>query len=113
MRRALVRKIIEMRASRRTFLPQWLFDGEAPWDMLLELYCASLSGKRVELDTLVESGTVSTSVSSRWLRALERAELVVVTRHMLGGPEIVAISDQGHRALETYFDTLDASSLLL
>jgi len=53
MRQALVQKFIEMRASRRTFLPQWLFDGEAPWDMLLELYCASLSGKRVELDAFV------------------------------------------------------------
>jgi hypothetical protein len=112
MRQSLVRKIIELRASRRNFLPQWLFDGEAAWDMLLELYCSKLSGNAVRLDSLTAAATISSSVSSRWLRALQSADLVTVTKNLLDGPEIVTISDKGYRALGSYFDALEPSRLL-
>ena len=114
MRQALVRSMIEMRASRRDFVPHWLFGGEAAWDMLLELYCAKLSGNAaVRLSTLTAPATAPASAASRWLRALQEANLVVVTKHILNGPEVVAISDEGYRALESYFEAVHPSSLSL
>ncbi len=104
-RQGQVEHIIQVRASRRSFFPDWIFGGEAAWDMLLELYRARLNGRTVSIAELPGAVILPPSTAVRWMSALENAGLVVRPADPAGA-EMMALSDQGLCAIDSFLETL-------
>jgi len=88
---------------RSAHLPSELVVDPA-WGMLLELLQAEIQGRRVSLARLCKVSGVSASNAMRWLKALERRELVVRGAHPGNADkEFVELSQKGSSALRRYF----------
>ena len=84
-----IQSVLLVRRARASVLGKDLFSDPA-WDMLLELYAASLSGRRVTLPELARVTETPTSVAARWIQALEQSGNVTVDRG--GSPFLVYVS---------------------
>jgi DNA-binding MarR family transcriptional regulator len=69
--RQFIRTVLKLRANRRSIFGADLF-GEASWDMLLELYDAEFSGRRVSVSSLCFASGVPQTTALRWISVLER-----------------------------------------
>lgn len=69
MARAL--RILKLRQTRQTIFEEKLF-GEPAWDMLLQLYASTLSGKKECVSSLCVASGVPSTTALRWIRLLER-----------------------------------------
>lgn len=72
---AIARQILRRRRSRDQFFDDNLFADPA-WDMLLDLFAASLEGKSVYVSSACIAASVPLTTAQRWLRELERVGLV-------------------------------------
>jgi DNA-binding MarR family transcriptional regulator len=70
----IIRDIVSARRARETILGGDLFADPA-WDLLLELYAASLAQRRVSNSDLSIASTVPATTSLRWIDKLESAGL--------------------------------------
>ncbi|HJT21172.1 MAG TPA: MarR family transcriptional regulator [Nitrospira sp.] len=102
----LVRHIKEARFLRAEFFDPELF-GEPAWDILLDLYAAALTQRRISTNALGVSSGVPGTTMIRWLRTLEAKGLV--RRH----PDpvdlrrvFVALTHDGQRSMDAMFDAL-------
>ena len=94
--------ILRQRRRRAELFSSSLF-GEAGWDMLLQLYVQGSSGSPTTVEQLLETSTLPSSVTLKWLRHLEAEELVIWRSHPSDqGVEFVEITAQATSALETY-----------
>lgn len=71
----IARKILRRRRAREQFFDDNLFADPA-WDMLLDLFAASLEGKAVYVSSACIAAAVPLTTAQRWLRELERVGLV-------------------------------------
>lgn len=64
-------RILKLRQTRQTIFGGTLF-GEPAWDMLLQLYASTLSGKKECVSSLCVASGVPSTTALRWIRLLER-----------------------------------------
>ena len=70
----LVRRMIRARRLRDGFFGSGLFE-EPAWDMLLDLYAASLEGTRVSVSSLCIAAAVAPTTALRWIGKMTEAGL--------------------------------------
>lgn len=101
-----VEDIIRARFRRRKFFNPHLF-GEPSWDMLLELYAAELSQRRVSVSSLCIASGVPPTTALRWISALHKEGLVRRENDPLDGRRhFIMLSDKGLKAISEYFSDL-------
>jgi hypothetical protein len=71
----IVRAVIAARRARERIVGSDLFADPA-WDMLLELYAASVAQRRVSISDLSIASTVAATTSLRWIDKLESVGLL-------------------------------------
>ena len=100
---AEVRQFIAWRAKRSKALGGNLFADPA-WDMLLELYAATLGGQRVSVTSLCIAANVPATTALRWLKILEGEGLAVRNDDPLDGRRsFVSLSKAGEAKLSAFF----------
>lgn len=110
---AAVRRTIAARADRRRVFSASLFSDPA-WDMLLELYVASLAQRRLIFSRLIERSGVAPTTASRWVTVLEKEGLVERSSDRLDSRLVLLIlTDAGRNAMDNYFDMLPADAAAL
>jgi DNA-binding MarR family transcriptional regulator len=104
--RWFIRTILKLRASRRDMFGADLF-GEASWDMLLELYDAEFSGRRVSVSSLCLASGVAQTTALRWVHVLEREGQIRRAPDGRDGRRcFVELTDQARAALDRIFAAL-------
>jgi DNA-binding response OmpR family regulator len=94
--------IYRARRRRSKFFEASLF-AEPAWDMLLDLFVASVRGRKVSLTSLCWAAEVSEATGLRWIETLESKGLV--RRRSVsedGDLKCVEISDDGFEAMCSY-----------
>ena len=108
-----IRSAIQARARRRRHFNPNLFADPA-WDMLLELYAASLTQRRLTVSKLAERSGVPMTTALRWIGTLEKEGLIERSYDRLDGRRVfLALSPKGSSAMAAYFDDLPAGTLFL
>lgn len=102
---AQVRQVIRTRRTRSQFFAAELFADPA-WDILLDLYAASLGQRRVSVSDACLAAAVPASTGLRWITTLEKAGLVVRTNDPLDRRRVfVALSGHAMASMDAYFAT--------
>ena len=102
------RVMAELRARRlrSRYFDAHLFADPA-WDMLLELFHAELTHRRVSIATLSAASNVPNTTALRWLNTLVKHELVVRKDDPLDGRRVfVDLAPKASIALQNYFAAL-------
>jgi len=100
-----VRSVLKARRNRDKHFPSDLFADPA-WDMLLELYAAAIAQRRMSVSSLCSGAAVPATTALRWIRALERNDLLVRTKDPFDARRVfVALSGEGRKAMRTYFES--------
>ena len=98
-----VRSFIRARRLRDRYFDAELFADPA-WDMMLDLFEAELSQRRVAVSSLCVAAAVPPTTALRWLKALSEKGLFVRHADPLDGRRIyVELSPQVSAALRRYF----------
>jgi DNA-binding MarR family transcriptional regulator len=98
-----IRALISERRRRDHFFPADLF-GEPAWDMLLELYAASLDQYRITISNLCVSAAVPPTTALRWIGALEQRGVIIKEGDRFDARRVfVGLSSKGKKMVETYF----------
>lgn len=108
-----IRRAIHARAQRRLHFKADLFADPA-WDMLLELYAAALTQRKLTVSKLGERSGVPMTTALRWIRTLEKEGLIERGYDRLDGRRVFLIlTPQGINAMAAYFDGLEEGAPLL
>ena len=108
-----VRSGLQARRQRGRFLSPKLFS-EPGWDMLLELYAASLSQRRLTVTRLAERTATAMTTALRWITVLEseglaRRDFNPLDRRLV----YIVLSPKGEEALDAFFDHFPADMVIL
>lgn len=104
-----VKRAIQARRDRRTFLPAHLFADPA-WDMLLALYAAELDQIHLAPSSLCDESQVPPTTALRWIGTLANEGLIEQHRDPSDARrDYVALSSKGVGSMAAYFQT-NASS---
>lgn len=76
---AAAREEVRRRSDRRLVLGPDLL-AEPAWDMMLDLYIARATGRRVAVSSLCVAADVPITTALRWIRTLERSGFLVRER---------------------------------
>lgn len=102
-RLAQVREVLQLRRARTRYFKSQLF-GEPAWDMLLELYAANLTQRRMSISSLCESSGTPATTALRWLTTLEQEGLLQRRADPLDRRRVfVELTEAGSKALGAYF----------
>ena len=108
-----IRQGLMARQQRGRFFNSNLFADPA-WDMLLELYAAALTQRKLTVSRLAERSCVPMTTALRWISALEKEGLIERSNDRLDGRRVfLTLTDKGERAMSDYFDDLPAGTLFL
>jgi DNA-binding MarR family transcriptional regulator len=108
-----VRGAIHARAERARHFNSELFADPA-WDMLLELYAATLTQRKLTISRLAERSHVPMTTSLRWINTLEREGLIERGNDRLDARRVfIILTPKGEQAMSTFFDELPAGTLFL
>jgi DNA-binding MarR family transcriptional regulator len=108
-----IRQSLQARAQRGRFFNARLFSDPA-WDMLLELYAASLAQRKLSVSRLAERTRVPLTTALRWISALEKEGVVERQADQLDARRVfILLSEQGASAMAAYFDELPGEAILL
>lgn len=102
-----VRALIRARRKREAIFGEELFADPA-WDVLLELYAASLVHRRVPTSELCKAAAVPATTGLRWIEKLHR--LGLVTRHpdpLDARRVFVELTPRAAAAMQSYFDEVE------
>jgi DNA-binding MarR family transcriptional regulator len=100
------REVLKARRARARFFEASLFADPA-WDMLLELYVAQLSQRRMSVTRLSEASGVPPTTALRWIDTLVRNDLAERRDDPLDGRRVyISLSDKGFSAVQAYLDSL-------
>lgn len=98
-----VAAVMRARRVRATFFEQELFADPA-WDMMLELFHAELTHRRVPVSNLCSAAAVPATTALRWLKILVEKRIVVRRDDPLDGRRVyVELEPQTSDALKRYF----------
>lgn len=104
--RQFIRTILKLRANRRNVFGADLF-GEASWDMLLELYDAEFTGRKVSVSSLCFASGVPQTTALRWIKVLEREGQIKRTPDPRDGRRyFMELTDDARGALHRTFGAL-------
>ena len=110
---ASVRRTIAARADRKRIFNTSLFSDPA-WDMLLELYVASLAQRRLQISRLMERTGVPGTTTLRWIAVLEKEGLIQRQSDRLDARLVLlSLTDEGRKGMDAYFDMLPADTTVL
>jgi DNA-binding MarR family transcriptional regulator len=99
----LVASIMRARRLRASFFEEELFADPA-WDMLLELFHAELTHRRVPVSNLCSAAAVPATTALRWLKMLVDKGLVARRDDPLDGRRVyVELLSETSDALKRYF----------
>ena len=108
-----LRQSLQARAQRGRFFNARLFYDPA-WDMLLELYAASLAQRKLSVSRLAERTRVPLTTALRWITALEKEGAVERRPDPLDARRVfILLSEQGASAMDAYFDLIPVEATLL
>lgn len=108
-----VRSVIRARRLRGRYFPEDLFADPA-WDMLLELYAASLTERRMTVSRLAERSGVPLTTALRWIATLEQEELIDREADRFDRRRMfLSLTDKGRSAMSAYFEELHPDTKLL
>jgi DNA-binding MarR family transcriptional regulator len=108
-----VRNVLHARAHRERHFNAKLFSDPA-WDILLELYGASLAQRRLTVTRLSERSRTALTTALRWIVSLEKEGLVEREFNPLDGRQVfIVLSDAGVAKMEDYFESFPANAVLL
>lgn len=104
-----VRAILRARRAREELIGNDLFADPA-WDMLLDLYAASLEQRKVSTSELCIASAVPSTTALRWIEKL--VQMKMVTReddHLDGRRTWVSLSPAARLQMESYFEAMAPS----
>ena len=108
-----IRHALLARQQRGRFFSPKLFADPA-WDMLLELYAACLTERRMTVSRLTERAGVPMTTALRWIRVLEREELIDRENDRLDGRRMfLSLTAKGRSGMSAYFDNLHPDAKIL
>lgn len=108
-----IRYALLARQQRGRFFNPRLFADPA-WDMLLELYAASLTERRMPVSRVAERACVPMTTALRWIVTLEQEELIEREADRFDRRRIfLSLTDKGRRAMSAYFDDLHPDAMIL
>ena len=101
-----VRKSLQVRLVRGRYLNSKLFSDPA-WDMLLELYAAAITQRRLSVSRLSERSGTPMTTTLRWIAALESEGLVERQPNPLDARQVfIVLSTQAVEAMDGFFADL-------
>lgn len=104
-----VRGVIKARRLRSRYLDADLF-GEPAWDMLLDLYAATLEFKKVSVSSLCIASAVPSTTALRWIGTLTEAGLLEREKDIHDGRRnFVKLTNSAVAAMTAYFLHVDPS----
>lgn len=99
-----VLSLLIVRRAREAVFGQDLFSDPA-WDILLELYAASLNGRDVTLADLATAIRAPVPTVARWVAALKERALVELSSDSPGSPRFtVSLTAEGSRKMKGLAD---------
>jgi DNA-binding MarR family transcriptional regulator len=102
----IIQRIVAARRARERIVGSDLFADPA-WDLLLELYAASLAQRRVSVSDLSVASSVPATTSLRWLDKLESVGLIERIDDPLDSRRVwVEISAGGRTKMRAWIDTV-------
>lgn len=108
-----VRVMLTLRRNRDRFFPMEIFADPA-WDILLELYAAELGQLRITVSCACRGAAVPATTALRWISTLEENQLVQRRSDPFDGRRVyLSLTDDGLAAMNDYFDTIPAGSVLI
>ena len=108
-----IRQGLLARQQRGRFFNPKLFADPA-WDMLLELYAASITERRMTVSRLAERSGVPLTTALRWIATLEEEELIDREADRFDRRRIfLSLTDKGRSAMSAYFEELHPDAKLL
>lgn len=100
------RQLLRARRDRSKFFGERLF-GDPAWDMLLELYAAELSQRRVSVGGLAAGSGTPTTTALRWIDALVKDGLAERRQDPLDARRVfVSLTTKGTQAMDAYLRSL-------
>lgn len=106
-----VRKIIRLRARRQRIFGSAIF-GEPAWDMLLDLYLATLQRRAESVTSLGLASGVPATTALRWINLLEEDGWIVRMPDPHDGRRVlVSLSSKARSAMELFVNQPELESL--
>lgn len=109
----LARLGLQARAMRGQFFNPKLFSDPA-WDILLELYAASLVECRLNIARLTGRSGVPQTTVLRWIATLEKEGLIEKHEpHFDRRQVLLSLSEKGRSAMASFFECLEPETRLI
>lgn len=103
------RQLLRARRERSRFFGERLFSDPA-WDMLLELYAAELSQRRVSVGGLATGSGTPMTTALRWIDALVKDGLAERRQDPLDARRVfVSLTIKGSHAMDAYLQSLPST----
>jgi DNA-binding MarR family transcriptional regulator len=101
------------RAARLLKIRQGKLFSDPAWDILLELYAASLADRRLTVSRLADRTGVAMTTALRWINTLQQEGLLDRQDHPLDGRQVYHfLSQAGLQVMDSYFDDLSPETEL-
>jgi DNA-binding MarR family transcriptional regulator len=108
-----IRGAIQARQKRSRFFKSSLFADPA-WDLLLELYAAALTQRKLTVSRLAERSGAPMTTALRWITTLEKEALIERSQDRLDGRRVfLTLTAKGLEAMSAYFEDLPPGTLFL
>ena len=102
-----LRRMLAARRARAEFFTNGLFADPA-WDILLDLLMAKLSYQRISVTSLCVASNVPATTALRWIKILEKEDLVIRRADPLDGRRIfVELTEKAEQALDRFFVSIN------
>lgn len=100
-------RMLAARRARVEFFTDGLFADPA-WDILLDLLMAKLSYQRISVTSLCVASNVPATTALRWIKILEREDLVIRRADPQDGRRIfVELTEKAEQALDRFFVSIN------
>lgn len=107
---ATVKRAIDARRLRKKFFGFELFADPA-WDMLLQLFLAEISQRRVSVTSLTIAAEVPATTALRWIKTMTDAAIIRRRADPTDGRRIfVELSANASEAMEGYFEEVQKTA---
>ena len=108
-----IRAAWKARRQRDDYFNAKMFSDPA-WDMLLELYAASLADRRMTISRLAERSAVPMTTALRWIATLQSEGVIDRQDDPFDRRRyFLSLSDKGLGAMESFYENLQPGAKLL
>ena len=105
-----IRRILKLRASRKTVFNDTLFADPA-WDMLLDIYASHLEGRIEAVSSICIASGVPSTTAIRWIKLLEQQGWICRSPDPSDGRRcFLALTGKAEAAMERFFSQPDFAS---